>query len=51
MAPCGTRPFKEAPQRDRQFARNRNDHDPSDTPALPCSSLHKPAVINFVTSE
>jgi hypothetical protein len=35
--------FKEAPQRDRQFARNRNDHDPSDTPALPCGSLHKPA--------
>src|SRR5262252_4444930 len=35
--------FKEAPQRDRQFARNRNDHDASDTPALPCSSLHKPA--------
>src|SRR5437763_12434641 len=35
--------FKEAPQRDRQFARNRNKHDPSDTPALPCSSLHKPA--------
>ena len=35
--------FKEAPQRDRQFARNRNDHDPSDTPALPGSSLHKPA--------
>ena len=27
--------FKEAPQRDRQFTRNRNDHDPSDTPALP----------------
>ena len=23
--------FKEAPQRDRQFARNRNDHDPSTT--------------------
>src|SRR6266702_4098962 len=35
--------FKEAPQRDRQFARNRNDHDPSDSSALPCSSLHKPA--------
>src|SRR5215471_15522152 len=35
--------FKEAPQRDRQFARNRNDHDASDTPALSCSSLHKPA--------
>ena len=35
--------FKEAPQRDRQFARNRNDHDASDTPALPGSSLHKPA--------
>ena len=34
--------FKEAPQRDRQFTRNRNDHDPSDTPALPCGSLHKP---------
>ena len=35
--------FKEAPQRDRQFARNRNDHDSSDSRALPCSSLHKPA--------
>src|SRR4029079_8853897 len=35
--------FKKAPQRDRQFARNCNDHDPSDTPAVPCSSLHKPA--------
>ena len=35
--------FKEAPQRDRQFARNGNDYDPSDTPALSCSSLHKPA--------
>src|SRR6516165_6994345 len=35
--------FKEAPQRDRQFARNRNDHDASDTPALPRCSLHKPA--------
>src|SRR6478672_1847345 len=35
--------FKEAPQCDRQFARDRNDHDPSHTPALPCSSLHKPA--------
>jgi hypothetical protein len=35
--------FKEAPQRDRQFARNLNDHDASDTTALPCSSLHKQA--------
>src|ERR1700745_1981044 len=35
--------FKEAPQRDRQFARNRNDHDASDTPVLPCSPPHKPA--------
>jgi hypothetical protein len=35
--------FKEAPQRDRQFARNRDDHDASDTPALPCSSPQKPA--------
>jgi len=35
--------FKEAPQRDRQFARNRDNHDPSDSRALPCSSLHKPA--------
>ena len=35
--------FKEAPQRDRQFARDRNEHDPSHTPALPGSSLDKPA--------
>ena len=34
---------KEAPQRNGQLARNRNDHDPSHTAALPCGSLHKPA--------
>src|ERR1700739_3654717 len=35
--------FKEPPQSERPFARNRNYHDASDTPALPYSSPHKPA--------
>jgi hypothetical protein len=40
--------FKESPQGDRQFARNRDDQDPSDTPALLCGSLHTQRGLHFL---
>jgi hypothetical protein len=43
--------FKEAPQRDRQFARNCNNHDPSDTPALPCTNQRVIALFGWCLSQ